>query len=258
MGRRCSCWSTASVLRRSSPSPTPSPGSRRRRGSAGRLPARRRPRRRTPPARSGRSISPCASRRSRPRMRLCVAAALVLAALLGARAALADDGGQRFTLSWDGRARSYLLYTPPNAAGENPLGIAPHGAQQDGAAPAAEKQVPAGAAVPGRKDPFVLFEGGSSSLISLSRRSNMGVAEALSFWTAADGCTTPPAVSEPAPGRLRRSISGPCRDGGEIVLWEIEDGEHNWPANVRFPAPDGAPRTVAAEILAFFARHSRE
>jgi polyhydroxybutyrate depolymerase len=306
-------------------------------------------------------------------MRLCVAAALVLAALLGARAALADDGGQRFTLSWDGRARSYLLYTPPNAAGKLPLVIALHGANQDGAAFAEETQFAAVAAamgmavvfpdgsgtepgrlswnahfccgvgaaeqvddigfigamidriaatlpidrkrvyatgmsnggmlsyqlaaahpewlaaiapvsatiggtsrngdrfvipapdrpmpvmiIHGRKDPFVLFEGGSSSLISLSRRSNMGVAEALSFWTAADGCTTPPAVSEPAPGRLRRSISGPCREGGEIVVWEIEDGEHNWPANVRFPAPDGASRTATAEILAFFARHSRE
>jgi polyhydroxybutyrate depolymerase len=112
--------------------------------------------------------------------------------------------------------------------------------------------------VHGRKDPFVLFEGGSSSPISFPKRSNMGVPEALSLWSAADGCAAPPALSEPAPGRLRRSVSGPCRDGSEIVLWEIEDGEHNWPANVRFPAPDSAPRTAAAEILAFFARHSRE
>jgi polyhydroxybutyrate depolymerase len=298
---------------------------------------------------------------------------LALSALLGVRAAHADEGGQRFTLDWDGRARSYLLYAPPNATGKLPRVVALHGASQDGAAFAEETQfAAAGAAsgmavvfpdgsgtepgrlswnahfccgigaaeqvddvgfigaviervaatlpidrkrvyatgmsnggmlsyqlaaahpewlaaiapvsatiggtsrngdrfvipapdrpmpvmiIHGRKDPFVLFEGGSSSLISLSRRSNMGVAEALSFWTAADGCTTPPAVSEPAPGRLRRSISGPCRDGGEIVVWEIEDGEHNWPANVRFPAPDGASRTATAEILAFFARHSRE
>jgi polyhydroxybutyrate depolymerase len=110
----------------------------------------------------------------------------------------------------------------------------------------------------GLKDPFVLFEGGSSSLLRYPKRSNLGVAEALSFWTAADGCAAPLALSEPAPGRLRRSVSGPCRDGSEIVVWEIEDGEHNWPANVRFPAPDGAPRSAAAEILAFFARHSRE
>jgi polyhydroxybutyrate depolymerase len=110
----------------------------------------------------------------------------------------------------------------------------------------------------GRKDPFVLFEGGSPSPISFPKRSNMGVAEALSLWSAADGCAAPPAVSEPVPDRLRRTVYNPCRDGGEIVLWEIEDGDHNWPANVRFPAPDGALRTAAAEILAFFSRHNRE
>jgi polyhydroxybutyrate depolymerase len=306
-------------------------------------------------------------------MRRCGAAVLVLAALLGVRAAHADDGGDRFTLSWDGRERSYLLYAPPNAGGELPLVVALHGASQDGAAFAEETQFAAVAAamrmavvfpdgsgtepgklswnahfccgvgaaeqvddigfigalidriaatlpidrkrvyatgmsnggmlsyqlaaahpewfaaiapvsatiggtsragdrfviaapdrpvpvmiVHGRKDPFVLFEGGSSALISYPKRSNMAVADSLSFWTAADGCAAPPAVSEPAPGRLRRTVYGTCRDGSEIIAWEIEDGEHNWPANVRFPAPDGAPRTAAAEILAFFARHSRE
>src|SRR5258708_34436744 len=58
----------------------------------------------------------------------------------------------------------------------------------------------------GLKDPFVLFEGGSSSLLRYPKRSNLGVAEALSFWTAADGCAAPPALSEPVPDRLRRSI----------------------------------------------------
>ena len=306
-------------------------------------------------------------------MRLCVAAALVLAALLGARAAHADDGGARFTLSWDGRARSYLLYAPPNAAGKLPLVIALHGANQDGAAFAEETQFAAVAAamgmavvfpdgsgtepgrlswnahfccgvgaaeqvddigfigamidriaatlpidrkrvyatgmsnggmlsyqlaaahpewlaaiapvsatiggtsrngdrfvipapdrpmpvmiVHGRKDPFVLFEGGSSSPISFPKRSNMGVAEALSLWSAADGCAAPPALSEPAPGRLRRTIYDTCREGSGIVFWEIEDGEHNWPADVRFPGPDGAQRSAAEEIVAFFAAHSRD
>jgi polyhydroxybutyrate depolymerase len=306
-------------------------------------------------------------------MRSFGAVALVLSALLGARAAHADDGGQRFTLSWDGHARSYLLYAPPNAGGKLPLVVALHGASQDAAAFAEETQfATAGAAmgmavvfpdgsgtepgrlswnahfccgvgaaeqvddigfigamidriaatlpidrkrvyatgmsnggmlsyqlaaahpqwfaaiapvsatiggtsrngdrfviaspdrpvpvmiIHGRKDPFVLFDGGSSALVSYPKRSNMGVAEALSFWTAADGCAAPPVLSEPAPGRLRRTVYGTCRDGSEIVVWEIEDGEHNWPANVRFPAPDGAPRTAAAEILAFFAGHSRE
>ena len=306
-------------------------------------------------------------------MRSFGAAALVLAALLGAGPAHADDGVQRFALSWAGHARSYLLYVPPNASGKLPLVVALHGAGQDAAAFAEETQFAVAAAamrmavvfpdgsgtepgrlswnahfccgvgaaeqvddigfigalidrvaatlpidrgrvyatgmsncgmlsyqlaaahpqwfeaiapvsatiggtsrngdrfviaapdrpvaaliIHGRKDPFVLFDGGSSALISYPKRSNMAVADALTFWTAADGCAVPPAWSEPATGRLRRSAYGSCRGGSEIVFWEIEDGGHNWPANVRFPAPDGALRSAAAEILAFFARHSRD
>jgi polyhydroxybutyrate depolymerase len=87
-------------------------------------------------------------------MRRSLAAALVLSALLGAPAAHADDGGERFTLSWDGRARSYLLYRPANAAGTLPLVVALHGASQDGAAFAEETQL---AAVGAAKGVAVVF-----------------------------------------------------------------------------------------------------
>jgi polyhydroxybutyrate depolymerase len=110
----------------------------------------------------------------------------------------------------------------------------------------------------GRKDPYVLYDGGSSAMLRYPERSNMAVADALSFWRAADGCAAAPALSEPVPGRLRRTLYRPCRDGSEIVLWEIEDGEHNWPASVRFPAPGGATRSTAEEIIAFFAAQRRE
>src|SRR5260221_4115643 len=322
----------ASALPRSSPSPTPSPGSRRRRGSAG----RRRPFRSRYwklAVRSEPSISPCASHPSPPRMRLFAAVALALSALLGTTAARADDGGERFTLSWDGRERSYLLYARPQAGGKLPVVVALHRASQDGAAFAQETQFTAvgaamgmavvfpdgsgtapgrlswnahfccgvgaaeqvddigfigamidriaatlpidrkrvyatgmstggmlsyhlAAALPewfaaiapvsatiggtsrngdrfvtvapdrpvpvmiihGRKDPFVLFDGGSPSPISFPKRSNMGVAEALSLWGAADGCAAPPALSEPAPGSVRRSVYSPWRDGRENDL----------------------------------------
>jgi polyhydroxybutyrate depolymerase len=110
----------------------------------------------------------------------------------------------------------------------------------------------------GRKDPYVLYNGGSSPLLRYPERSNMAVADALSFWRQDDGCATEPVLSEPAPGRLRRTLYGPCRNGSEVVLWEIENGEHNWPAAVRFPAPGGGTRSAAEEIIAFFAGHSRE
>jgi polyhydroxybutyrate depolymerase len=109
----------------------------------------------------------------------------------------------------------------------------------------------------GRRDPYVLYDGGSSALISYPKRSNMAVADALSLWRAADGCGPEPARNEPEPGRLLRVDYGDCRDGSTLVLWEIEDGEHNWPQDVRFPAPGGTTRSAAEEILAFFAGHKR-
>lgn len=112
--------------------------------------------------------------------------------------------------------------------------------------------------VHGRKDPYVLYDGGSSAMLRYPERSNMAVADALSFWRTVDGCAAAPERSEPVPGTLRRTLYRPCRNGSEIVLWEIEEGEHNWPASVRFPAPGGATRSAAEEIIAFFAGYNRE
>jgi hypothetical protein len=84
-------------------------------------------------------------------MRLFGAAALVPSAVLAASTAYADEDGQRFTLSWDGRVRSYLLYAPPNAGGKLPLVIALHGASQDAASFAAETQFAPPPACDGRR-----------------------------------------------------------------------------------------------------------
>jgi polyhydroxybutyrate depolymerase len=112
--------------------------------------------------------------------------------------------------------------------------------------------------VHGRRDPYVLYGGGSSALLRYPERSNRAVADALALWRAANGCATEPVVSEPVPERLRRIDYGSCREGSTVVLWEIEDGEHNWPQDVRFPAPDGELRSAAEEIVAFFAGHHRK
>jgi len=108
----------------------------------------------------------------------------------------------------------------------------------------------------GRKDPYVRFDGGSSSALKFPYRWKMSAADSLSFWAAVDGCDPMEVASEPVAGKLRRISYPNCQDGSEVVLWEIEDGEHNWPGeDVRFPAPDGKTRSAAAEILAFFAAH---
>ncbi len=110
----------------------------------------------------------------------------------------------------------------------------------------------------GRKDPFVRFDGGTSTLVSSPKRSNMSVAEALAFWSKADGCAPEPERTEPVPGQLRRVAFAECHGGSNVVLWEIEEGDHNWPASdMLFPVPGGGSRSAADEILAFFAAHHR-
>jgi polyhydroxybutyrate depolymerase len=110
----------------------------------------------------------------------------------------------------------------------------------------------------GRKDPFVLFDGGTSALVSSPKRSNMSVVAALAFWSKADRCAPEPERTEPIPGKLRRVAFAECHGGSNVVLWEIEQGDHNWPASdMLFPVPGGGSRSAADEILAFFAAHHR-
>lgn len=109
----------------------------------------------------------------------------------------------------------------------------------------------------GRKDRYVLYDGGSSGALKFPNHWKMSVADAVSFWVAADACPAAPELSEADAGRLRRIAYGGCAEGSEIVLWEIADGDHSWPADVAFPAAGGT-RTAAAEIVQFFAAHTRE
>jgi polyhydroxybutyrate depolymerase len=107
----------------------------------------------------------------------------------------------------------------------------------------------------GRKDPYVLYEGGSSRMLSFPHIWKMSVGDALSFWAASDGCAGPPAIGHPRGPNLERVAYANCKDGSEVVLWEIMGGDHNWPGDI-FPAPGGGKPVSAAEaILAFFATH---
>lgn len=110
----------------------------------------------------------------------------------------------------------------------------------------------------GRKDPYVRFDGGSSPSLNFPYRWKMSVADSLSFWAGVDGCDPMAVTTEPVAGKLRHIFYPNCQDGTEVVLWEIEDGEHNWPGeDVSFPLADGKSHGAAAEILDFFAAHHR-
>jgi polyhydroxybutyrate depolymerase len=110
----------------------------------------------------------------------------------------------------------------------------------------------------GRQDELVLYDGGSSPSLKFPNHWKISVADSLSFWTAADSCPVEPKTGDFAAGRLSLIDYRGCKDGSEVMLWTIEDGDHSWPApDVAFPGPDG-PRSAAAEILAFFATHPRK
>jgi len=107
----------------------------------------------------------------------------------------------------------------------------------------------------GRKDGFVLFDGGSSPNLKFPNRWKLSVADAVSFWTAADACPMDAAKDEPLAGMLKRTDYRRCADGSEVVMWEIVDGEHSWPDDI-FPSADGK-RSAAEEIVSFFSAHAR-
>ncbi len=107
----------------------------------------------------------------------------------------------------------------------------------------------------GRKDASVLYQGGASQ--SFPHSWKMSVDDALTFWAVSDGCTGKPAIAYAANRTLKREAYTGCKDGSEVVLWEIMGGGHDWPGDI-FPAPGGGkPVSAAEEILTFFAAHRR-
>jgi polyhydroxybutyrate depolymerase len=109
--------------------------------------------------------------------------------------------------------------------------------------------------VHGRKDAYVLYEGGSSAALNFPNRWKLSVGDALTFWSASDGCSGKPAISYPAGKDLKRVAYADCKAGSEVVLWEIMNGDHNWPGDIFPSAAGGKGVSAAEEILAFFATH---
>jgi polyhydroxybutyrate depolymerase len=107
----------------------------------------------------------------------------------------------------------------------------------------------------GMRDGYVLYQGGASPHLRFPYRWKLGVPDALSFWTFADGCSEYAAESEPAPGKLRSTLYSSCKNDATVRLWAIEDGDHEWPGAI-FPGKDG-PHSAATEILSFFDAHLR-
>jgi poly(3-hydroxybutyrate) depolymerase len=132
------------------------------------------------------------------------------------------------------------------------------GMTRDGAGyliPAPSRPVPV-LIIHGMQDGYVLYNGGASPNLSFPHRWKLSVADALSFWADADGCSEPPATAELVPGKLRETSYAHCAQGSTVKLLAIEDGDHSWPGDI-FPGENG-PRSAAAAILAFFGGFERQ
>jgi polyhydroxybutyrate depolymerase len=109
----------------------------------------------------------------------------------------------------------------------------------------------------GRKDLLILYEGGSSPLLPFPHRWKMSVDDAVSFWASSDGCDPKPKIADTDGTTLKREVYGNCDGNSEVVLWQIVNGDHNWPGDI-FPSANGGRAISAAEeILTFFATHRR-
>jgi polyhydroxybutyrate depolymerase len=115
-------------------------------------------------------------------------------------------------------------------------------------------------AIQGLDDPSVPFEG--DAVVEGSRTT-----EAL--WRSLNGCT-PTVTTTPLPvlvndgTSVQRRTSASCRDGGDVVWYEIQGGGHRWPpetvSDARSQAENGvsSQNVDASEVIwAFFATHRR-
>ncbi|MFA5137884.1 MAG: PHB depolymerase family esterase [Elusimicrobiota bacterium] len=89
--------------------------------------------------------------------------------------------------------------------------------------------------VHGREDYFVSWDEGYVTIAGNKVGRRLTVPSMVRFWTTADGCPKKPAerlLPDAAPEdgtRIRESVWGPCRQGAEVRLYDVEGGGHTWP-----------------------------
>jgi polyhydroxybutyrate depolymerase len=113
----------------------------------------------------------------------------------------------------------------------------------------------------GMADENVRYEGGVNKDNSLSRRSDLSVAESIRFWVEADQCDTDP-TQETRDGEMVLVETYACPASGTTVeLISIKDGGHAWPGGsvLRRGADRPSLRVNATdELWAFFSAHPRQ
>jgi polyhydroxybutyrate depolymerase len=122
-------------------------------------------------------------------------------------------------------------------------------------------------------DHIARYDGGFGppSTIADTRMFHASVEDMLRKWLDFDGCALKPSSVETVAGRTAtadeghtaiRRIYSPCREGTEVVLWQLSGAGHVWPGGIRDYNPEllGTGTAVIdanTEIWKFFARFRR-
>lgn len=112
----------------------------------------------------------------------------------------------------------------------------------------------------GMQDQHVLYEGGLSPMAITDGRSDLSVAESISFWVEANGCDPVPSTEEQANGNIIIDTYTDCEGGADVVLVTIVDGGHAWPGGRQRLVGDDPTQDISANrmMLEFFLAHPKQ
>lgn len=92
----------------------------------------------------------------------------------------------------------------------------------------------------GTNDPMVPWEGEYVRFGRKKLGKILSIPETVNFWVSHNGCLPMPEITwesdiDPEDGtRVRKIVYGKCKDGVEVVLYEIQGGGHTWPRSPRY------------------------
>jgi polyhydroxybutyrate depolymerase len=114
----------------------------------------------------------------------------------------------------------------------------------------------------GKEDQNVRYEGGQTNAGAEKERFDLSVADAVAFWTKANGCAATATKEVSKDGNIIKE-SYASESGADVVLYTIVDGGHAWPGSTsraRFKRNSGNASNFSATDAAweFFASHPKK
>ena len=127
------------------------------------------------------------------------------------------------------------------------IGVSPDGGVNYYMIPQAEAPIPI-VIIHGELDPNIPYYGGQGN--GAGQLYVKSVADALAYWTAADGCTEAPQITVNGTGNVTSTDYTGCAEGTEVEHFKISDAYHEW------PTVTGTGFSATDAIWEFFSRHN--